>query len=203
LGCETRDSHARSNCEGWRARSAICQEASGLNGEVVPVSPPAPGHTAYSSMVEHEHDMVGLIAYSLYKGDKIAFMAKHFDASGRMPNDEEKMAFYRTSTLPGPVAAYRARATYLMQQMYDDLLSVQTTEIEDRYKAELVDELKKKHPFWESVWEHVVASLVVIAIGGLIALIFTAKHIGLKQTFSNIFDLPAAEQPAHSGSAPR
>lgn len=140
--------------------------------------------------------MVGFIAYSLYKRDKIAFMAKHFEAEGRTPTDEEKMVFYRTSTLPGPVAAYRAQATYLMQQMYDDLLAVQVSEVEENYKVQLVDELKKKHPFWETVWEHFVASVLLVAFGGLVALFFAGKHVGWKQTVSNVFDLPSAEASA-------
>lgn len=159
----------------------------------MPASLPAPSHTAYSSIVEHDNDMVGFIAYSLYKRDKIAFMAKTHDEAGRMPTEDEKMAFYRTSTLPGPVSAYRAQATYLMQQMYDDLLSVQTREIHDDYDKKLVEELKKKHPFWESVWEHVAASFVIVAIGGLIALIYAGQHAGWGQMVSNVFNLPAAE----------
>lgn len=145
--------------------------------------------------------MVGLIGYSLYKRDKLAFIAKHLELEGRDANAQEMMAFCRGATLPGPAGAYRAQATLLMQQMYDDLLTVQTTEIEERYKAQLVDELKKKHPFWESVWEHVVASLVLIAFGGLIALIYAGQHAGWPQMVSNVFNLPGAESPTNPASS--
>lgn len=147
--------------------------------------------------------MVGLIGYSLYKRDKLAFMAKQLEVEGRAANEQEMMAFCRGATLPGPVAAYRAQATLLMQQMYDDLLAVQVGEVEEKYKAQLVEELKKKHPFWESVWEHFVAGVALAAFAGLLAIIYYGQHAGWKQMFSNIFDLPAAESRSPAGASPK
>jgi hypothetical protein len=174
-----------------------------VSGEAAPVSQPTPGHTAYTSIVEHDNDLVGLTAYSLYKRDKLAFLANQRSMEGREATAAEIMAFCRSSTLPARVESYRSQATILMQQMYDDLLSVQTTEIEEKYHGKLVEELKKKHPFWESVWEHVVASLVLIAFGGLIALIYAGQHAGWPQMISNVFNLPGAESPSNSASAPK
>lgn len=154
-------------------------------------------------MVEHENDMVGLIAYSLYKRDKIAFMKKHFDESGRVPNEEEKMAFYRTSTLPGPVSAYRAQATYLMQQMYDYLLGVQVAEIEEKYQGKLVDELKKAHPFMTGVWQHLLAGLLIWAVVGFVILVVYGHKVGYKEVAKDLMaDKPAAAA-APAGSAPK
>lgn len=45
-----------------------------MPGEMVPAALPSPGHTAYSSLVEGDDDLVGLIAYSLYKSDKLSFL---------------------------------------------------------------------------------------------------------------------------------
>jgi hypothetical protein len=169
-----------------------------------PLTPVPPGgHTVYTSIVKHDEDLVGLIAYSLYKQDKLAFREKQRADIGRDATPEELMAFARGVCLPGQVAAYRQRATIILQQMYDDLLGVQTEEIEGKYKAQYIEELKKKHPFWESVWEHVVASILLIAFGGLIALIYAGQHAGWPQMVSNVFNLPAAEARVDSASAPK
>lgn len=174
-----------------------------MSGEGVSANQPAPGHTVYTSIVEHDNDLVGLTAYSLYKRDKLAFMANQRTSEGREATAAEIMAFCRGSTLTARVESYRSQATILMQQMYDDLLTVQTTEIEEKYHAKLVEELKKNHPFWEGVWQHVVASVVLISFGGLIALFYAGQHAGWGQMVSNVFNLPAAESPSNSASSPK
>jgi hypothetical protein len=164
-------------------------------------NPPAPGHTVYTSVVEGDQDLVGLVAYSLYKRDKLAFMAMQLEQLDRSATQEEVIAFARGACLPGPVAAYRQSATYLMQQMYDDLLAVQVAEVEEKYKEKLTEELKKAHPFWEAVLQHFLASVFLVALGGLIALIYAGQHAGWRQMVSNIFDLPAAESPQAPASS--
>ena len=164
----------------------------------MPVALPAPGLTAYSTIVEGENDLVGLVAYSLYKRDKLAFLLKHHQDVGQAPTAAEMMAFCRTCTLPGPVSAYRAKATYLMSEMYDELLADQVGQIDEKYKVELVNELKKAHPFWSGVWQHFWAGLTIWAFVGLTILVLYGQQIGYKQLASNLLGLkPAAEQPGH------
>lgn len=163
------------------------------------IRPPAPGHAAYSTIVEGDTDLVGLVAYSLYKRDKLAYLARHEDDVGRPPTNDEVMAFCRTSTLPGPVSAYRAKATYLLSEMYDELLEGQVAEIDEKYKAEMLAELKKAHPFWQGVLQHAAAGLVVWAIVGLTILVLYGQQLGWRQLATNLLGLdkkPAVEQPA-------
>ncbi len=168
-------------------------------GSVDPlVGHPAPGHAAYSTIVEGEGDLVGLVAYSLYKSDKLAYLARHLKDVGQAPSNDEVMAFCRTSTLPGPVSAYRSKATYLMSEMYDELLDGQVSDIDEKYKAEMLAELKKAHPFWQGVLQHAAAGVVVWAFVGLTILVLYGQQIGYKQLATNLFglDKKAAEQPA-------
>lgn len=157
---------------------------------------PAPGHTAYGSLVSGDGDLVGLVAYSLYKQDKLDFLVKHQQDLGAAPNSSEVMAFCRTSTLPGPVSAYKAKATYLLSDMYDDLLEEAVEEIEEKYKAEMVAELKKTHPFWGGVWQHLLAGLMSWAIVGFIILVLYGHQLGYKRLALSVLGLdkpPAAQ----------
>lgn len=164
----------------------------------MPAALPAAGHTAYSTIVEGNDDLMGLVAYSLYKRDKLAFLSKHHHDVGQKPTDAEMMAFCRTSTLPGPVSAYRSKAAYLMSEMYDELLAEQVGELSEKYKADLVDELKKAHPFWSGVWQHFCAGLTIWAFVGLTILVLYGQQIGFKQLVSNLLGLnkATAESPA-------
>lgn len=170
-----------------------------MDGNLLPVALPTPGHAAYSTIVEGNNDLVGLIAYSLYKSDKLAFLAKHREDTAVPPSHAEMMAFCRTSTLPGPVSAYRSKATYLLSEMYDELLAEQISEIGEKYKEEMVAELKKAHPFWSGVWQHFLAGLTIWAFVGLTILVLYGQQIGYKQLASNLLGLnkeaAAAPQP--------
>ncbi|MES2101451.1 MAG: hypothetical protein V4569_16620 [Pseudomonadota bacterium] len=169
-----------------------------MDGLKEPLALPAPGHTAYSTIVEGNDDLIGLVAYSLYKSDKLAYLQKHQQDVGQKPTDAEMMAFCRTSTLPGPVSAYRSKAAYLMSEMYDELLEEQVGEIDTKYKAELVAELKKAHPFWTGVWQHFWAGLTIWAFVGLTILVLYGQQIGYRQLLGNLLGLnkPSSEAPA-------
>lgn len=170
-----------------------------MNDVVTPAVPPAKGHTVYTTIVEGDNDLVGLVAYSLYKRDKLAFVVKHHEDRNCAPSSDEMLAFCRGATLPGPVSNYRTKASSLLSDMYNQLLEEQVTAMQAQYKDDLITELKKAHPFWEGVWQHVVSGVVVAALLGLAAIIYYGQHAGFKQMLSNIFDLPGAEskKPEH------
>lgn len=107
------------------------------------------------------------------------------------------MAFCRTSTLPGPISAYRTKATFLLQQMYEELLDEQVQELEKQYDKRLLAEMKEAHPFWEGVWQHVWAGLFVWAMIGLLILVLYGQKIGWKNLVVDFLglDKPAATAP--------
>lgn len=173
-----------------------------MSGEIVPKALPAPGHTAYSSLVEGDDDLVGLIAYSLYKSDKLAYLNKHKQDTSASPTEQELMAFSRTCTLPGPVSAYRAKATYLLQEMYDALMEDAVQELEEKYKNKLITELKHAHPFMAGVWQHFLAGLLIWAVLGFTILVLYGHKIGYKDLAKDILglDAPKAEVILRPGS---
>lgn len=153
----------------------------------------AAGHTAYTSLVQGSDDLVGLVAYSLYKQDKLEFIKKHHEDTGTAPSDGEVMAFCRTSTLNGPVSAYRTKATYLLSEMYDGLMEESVAEIEEQYKSEMVAELKKTQPFWGGVWQNLMAGLMSWAIVGFVILVLYGHQIGYKTLAISLLGLDAAQ----------
>jgi hypothetical protein len=175
-----------------------------MPAEIVPQAPTAPGHTAYSSLVEGEDDLVGLIAYSLYKSDKLAFLNKHRQDTNTAPTEQELMAFCRTCTLPGPVSDYRAKATYLLQEMYDTLMEDAVQELEEKYKNKLITELKHAHPFMTGVWQHFLAGLLIWAVLGFTILVLYGHKIGYKDLARDFLglDAPTVEATVKPGNPP-
>lgn len=70
----------------------------------------------YQDIVQSEGDMVGHIAYSLYKREKISFIEefkkKH---DGRGPSDEELEKYHESCCVPQRIESYRKDATALLQ----------------------------------------------------------------------------------------
>ncbi len=64
----------------------------------------------YTSLVQQERDLIGIIAYSLYKQDKINHIKTIGDQHGREITDAEIDEFHRSSINPRAIEGYRQKA---------------------------------------------------------------------------------------------
>ncbi len=75
----------------------------------------APGdrNTVFGSLVTEDSDVVGLVAYSIYKQNKHDFLVAFSKARGREPNEVELTAYTMGESTPRRLAIYRhlAQAT--------------------------------------------------------------------------------------------
>jgi hypothetical protein len=75
----------------------------------------APGdrNTVFGSLVTEDSDVVGLVAYSIYKQNKHDFLVAFSKAKGREPNETEMGAYTMGESTPRRLAIYRhlAQAT--------------------------------------------------------------------------------------------
>jgi hypothetical protein len=145
-------------------------------GDSTPVAPQqAPGgierrkgHRTFSALVQHENDLVGLIAYGLYKRDKLAFIERHRQKHGCEPSEADLAGYIATVNLESHLSMARDRAAELIEGMYEELLADATERLQYEHQAELVRELKAARPFWRSVGENIianfVATLVIVAL---------------------------------------
>ena len=88
----------------------------------------------YRQLVKDESDVVGHIAYSLYKADKISFIEdykkKH---ENQEPSDERFEHFHESCCLPANIQRYRMQAVEILQGFVDDTLEETTKQIEADY----------------------------------------------------------------------
>jgi hypothetical protein len=159
-------------------------------------SAPQNGHSTYAHLVEGEDDLVGLVAYSLYKRDKLQYIAKHIGEKGIPPTHEEVMVLCRVVSLDGQKAAYRTTAVQLLTEMYEGI-------VEDRVDEEVLAHSKEAHPFWRSVWEHVVAGLMAALILGAFGIILYSQKIGVRKIMQQMIDLPFSEPSSQNETIPK
>lgn len=68
----------------------------------------APDHNEiFLKLVTGDEDIIGLVAYSLYKQNKIDWMRAFEERSGRAPNDQEFAAYIIGENTPRRVSTYR------------------------------------------------------------------------------------------------
>jgi hypothetical protein len=151
----------------------------------------------YSKLVEDENDILGIIAYALYKRQKFEFIA-NFEAKHQRSADQEDFErFNEFSMSELQLKSYANEAQTLAKDFLDSTLAVEAADLEKHYKDEADRQIKLAKPnFWFGVWQGVVASFIfVIVVGTLVFFTWSLKQ-GPRQVIENIFDVKIIDAAA-------
>ena len=130
----------------------------------------------YSQIVEDDTDVIGHIAYALYKEQKIKFIEKKKDGDAeRHLSEADWQHFNEVTCTEENIQRYRLQATEILQNFVDDALREIIKQIESDAKknqadilTEIVEPLKPKG-WWNGVWQSVVgAAIFMIIAAGLV-----------------------------------
>ncbi|MFK3943185.1 hypothetical protein ACI2KC_16110 [Pseudomonas monteilii] len=154
----------------------------------------------YTELVKNEDDILGIIAYSLYKRQKIefikAFKAKH----GRDPTDADLSHFHEVSNSSFQLQAYRDQADKLAQDFLTISLETRAEALEQYYETKTTDAIRGYKPsFWLGVSQGVVASIIFVLLLGVLVIFTWSLNQGPRQVIEQIFDVKILNNP----SAPR
>lgn len=138
----------------------------------------------FARLVKSENDIVGHIAYSLYKKHKAEFIS----SSGGNPTDEELIAFKKSCQTESAIELYRTKAIEILMEFSESMIREHAKEIEDNITQnhisvlkDVVEDLKPKEtPRWKTYLHAIgqsVVSSIVIAIGYAI-LVFYFENQG-------------------------
>lgn len=78
-----------------------------VSGAIVKPSDALDQNEIFTKLVSGDDDIIGLVAYSLYKQNKIEWMRSFEDRRGRAPNDDEFAAYIIGENTPRRVSTYR------------------------------------------------------------------------------------------------
>ena len=128
----------------------------------------------YSEIVEDENDMIGHIAYSLYKSNKIEYI-KQFkqEHEDKNPDENDLEAFHKSSKVIIP--ALKIQAAQILTNFTELTLGETITEIEKEIREEQSNVLRqiiapivpKQKGYWDGFWMSVVVKGVQSIIVGL------------------------------------
>jgi hypothetical protein len=153
----------------------------------------------YKNLVQNDRDLIGLIAYSLYKQDKLAFVDDHKSVGGE-PDDPQMETFCRASNLPNRIASYRESAASLLQRLNGEVLEGAIDEVKTDYQAELTDQVDKLTPpsLSHEVAVHCMAGVLVWAVVALLIFCALVARNGFQTTVHGLTGY-TIQNPQRSG----
>lgn len=123
----------------------------------------------FSKLLQEPDDLVGLLAYGIYKNEKIAYIEAFKTKHLRGPSDEELDTFHEHSI--ARMDQYRTIAESKLSDLLDELISDQTEqtkkELESKYKEDIKRDIAKAKTGWlPAIAQSFIGSVFfVIAIG--------------------------------------
>lgn len=126
----------------------------------------------YREIVTGDDDVVGLIAYGIYKKHKIEFITKVKNTLGREPTAEEFGSFIAASTTESQLRNYRSQAEIMLSetvgQIAGEELKIYENEMLRTYRAEISSCIpSNSRTFWTSIGAGFAASVLFTVIAGL------------------------------------
>lgn len=124
-----------------------------------------PYNLIYSRLVVDDNDIVGLIAYGIYKKHKIEFITQIKTDYNREPNEDEYNAFALASSADSQLKKYRQQAENILSDMFGYVVSDEL----DKAKAEMLEDYESKiknavRAAQPSAWKTIGLSIIATII---------------------------------------
>ncbi|WP_249672046.1 hypothetical protein [Pseudomonas abieticivorans] len=144
----------------------------------------------FQKLVQYDEDVLGIIAYSVYKKQKIEYLTSIRQKQGREPLASELESFHSLSNSPTQIETYQARALSLIRTFTDDAIVEEAKEVSDYYAEKSRQEVAKLKPrFWLGVGQSVVGSAAFVLLLGVLVIFTWSLNQGPRQIIEHIFDV--------------
>lgn len=139
----------------------------------------------YSKLVESETDIIGHIAYSLYKTDKIDFINEFKRNNEKDPEEEDFNLFHLTLGGEGQLERYKMEANLILQNFCNNTLETTIKEIEKIKEANIRSSLKEiVHELNPKTWKSILSNIAYSFVGAFLLAILGAAFVFIK-TYNN------------------
>lgn len=138
----------------------------------------------YSKLVEKDSDLIGHIAYSLYKKSKIEYIETQ-KQSGKTPTDTELIPFNDFSSTESSLESYRLKVELIIQGFIENALEEELESFKEQVvnnQIEIIGDVVKPlvTPIWKNILIGVVASFVFALISVTFYFIVTYGNYSIK-----------------------
>jgi len=152
----------------------------------------------YEKLVEPDGDINGMIAYALYKREKIEFIRSILSKYSRAPTEEERKSFYVSSNTDARLNAYRIQAGVIAREFLEISLEEKVKEIEDKWQegylqGQIGSDLKEIKRFGPGVLQGVVSSWIFSFSVALVLLAAVVIRVGPSDAFNEVLRVIKSE----------
>jgi hypothetical protein len=173
---------------GWGKSPETSGAATVTAPEVEPIDvnlPEGLTHQTFTHYVRHKDDLVGFVAYSIYKQHKISFLDREYKKTQQRATQDKVDAFCESYGNPEQVDLLRERAAKLIQSMNDLLLNQAVEQVRIDHQAQLVKKLKEGPGWIDSILKSVAGNLTTAALVALVIFGGSVVSHGFWETVSN------------------
>lgn len=143
----------------------------------------------YNQLVRGEDDLIGQVAYALYKQDKGERIDLFKQDHGREPEEEELHEIHKTMCSPKQLDLYQTKAAMIIQNTLSHAMQERIKKIEEDLAKKQKIHLESivaslKSSAWSTIGLNIVASFIFAGLLTFIALIIKYYGTGLNITFN-------------------
>jgi hypothetical protein len=157
----------------------------------------------YNALVADDNDIVGKLAYSQYKRQKVEYILAFKEKHGELPNDADLAAFHDMSNTVSVLESYRSQAAQLAVGFLKTSLADEAKEMEEMYAAKASHEIRAARPgFWAGVSQSVIGSACFIMLLGCLVFFAWSLKQGPRQVIEQVFGVMIVDTaPSHTAVA--
>ena len=97
----------------------------------------------FDKLVDNDHDILGQIAYTVYKYDKIAWIEKFKEKNGKEPTEKQKIKFREDHCSEKCIKGYKSQAKEILDEYTQKVLDAFCDQIEKDYIEDIGEHLKE------------------------------------------------------------
>ena len=114
----------------------------------------------YEKLVSDRNDIIGHIAYSIYKQDKIDYLQSKKDNEVEV-TEETLKSFHEISSSKSSLESYKIKAEMVMQAFFENTVDEISNDLEEKIKENQIKLLKETvKPLTSGFWRSVGAGLL-------------------------------------------
>lgn len=143
----------------------------------------------FSALANDEDDILGQLASSVYKRQKIEYI-KAFKVRNGFEQRPDLIAFHDISNSHSQLESYRAQAARVAKDFLDSCMGAESEELATFYAAKASSEISSATPgIWKGVSQSLIGSaLLTLLIGCLVFFTWSLKQ-GPRHVIEKVFDV--------------
>lgn len=149
----------------------------------------------YEKLVDDENDILGILAYSIYKRQKIEFLKNFHKENNRDPDQDEMASFQKLSVSDSQLEFYKNQSFVLVNAFLDEALEEDLNEREIDFSARVHSEVSQlKGNFLTGVFQSLIGSVLFVFFVGIIVFFSWSLNQGLENAIESIFNIEITHQ---------